>query len=210
MKRSKANIFLNNRWFTAFTIIMFIAGMVELVLCFTTKSVDYIMVPFVAVLGVIMYGSYRAHDKNVMKGLMGAELMWMLSSEVAITCTLMVTGKDAFKAGLGSGYSFFVVIEMIALLTMLFIFALHFMINSQRESSPTEIWLNQLLNVFLIVIYLVITILLLAFDYLSASMIVLMIFKVALMLMVISIESRLDEYRIRRERRGWVNPDNLR
>jgi len=210
MRKTQTNIFLNSQWFTAFTAIMFISGMVELFLCIFEHSTSYIMVPFVAILGVVMYASYRAHDKNVMKGLMGAELMWMLTQEITFSCSLLISEKEAFMLSLGSGYPFFVIIDIISLLTMLFIFALHFMINSQHESSPTEIWLNQLLNVLLIVIYLLTTILLLIFDSLSISMVVLMIFKVSLMLMIISIESRLDEYRIKRERRGWVNPERDR
>jgi len=199
MEKKRQNIFTNDEWFAAFTAVMAAAGGLEGILCFTTKSVTFVMVPLVAVMGLFMFKAYKSHQKNMMKGLIGACLMWMLYEEVDFAGAVLVSERSFFISSLEGAYTFFSILKILNVILILVIFFLHFRINSEHHSRPVEIRVNQILNLQLIVFYAVDIATQLFFGEISASQIVLMFFKTVLMFMVISIESRLDEYRIIRE-----------
>jgi len=200
MEFTKNNIFLNDEWFAAFTAVMAVTGALEAVLCFTSHSSEFVMVPFAAFLGVLLFLSYKRHEKNVMKGLIGAELMWMLYEEVSFCCLVVFEGKADFTASLGKLYPFFSSLKVVNVFAVLLIFLLHFRINAEHRSRPVEIRINQVLNFVMVLCYVLDILTQLFFGEITASQIVLMVFKIFLMLMVISIESRLDEYRIIKEK----------
>jgi len=204
---SKRNMFLNDTWFAVFTAIMFIAGIAEFIICFTTQNVNHLIAAFVGLLGLITYISYKNHDKNLMKGLLGAELMWLLCEEVTFTASVIVTNKAELSAIFGNMYLVYSGLKIISTLVLLFIFTLHFLINADRSSSPSEVLVNQWLSVAMIFLYIVELFFIATYETEDFIIIVLLIFKIFLTLMIVSVESRLDAYRLLRAGNGWVNPD---
>jgi len=199
MGNKARGIFVNDEWFAAFTAVMVVTGALEGLLCIISRSVEFVLVPFIAALGLWMFLSYKKHQKNVMKGLMGASLMWMLYEEVDFAGEVLYTSKAAFAASLGNAYAFFSCLKFLNVVLILLIFLLHFRINSYGHSRPVEVRLNQLFNILLIAFYLLDIFTQVFFGEINASQIVLMFFKTVLMFVVISIESRLDEFRIIKE-----------
>jgi len=191
--------------FVLFTILTILIGIASTVLSIVNDNVSYVLVPIITIIAFVLFRSYKTHNKNVMKGLMGAVLMWLVTEEVSYMINVFLSGPVAFKNTVDNLYGLFVVVKVVCVIVTLGIFALHFVINSDHKSNPLFIELNQTLQLFLICLYVAdIIISAMAMGSLNAELIAFLVFKAALMNMVICIESKLDAYRIIREAKGWT------
>ena len=203
----KLKIFENEEFMKACAIIAFFGGFLVASLTFSAFGRPDAQVPFYIVQGLLaifLYRSYREHEKNVMKGLLGALLCELLLSEFCyIFGAFSERLASMFSAGFGEGFMF-IIIESIIIGMQILMFINHFAINSDHHSSPGKIKLNQylLLGVMLvlllqkIVFALVIGISDTARVIWQASWFV---FEICTYALIICIESRLDFFRIIRE-----------
>lgn len=142
---------------------------------------------------VTLYISYKNHEKNVMKGMMGAILMAVLFD--------------------GVGYITKINLEVDKIVVPLYIifaaglFANHFAINKEHHSNPVNVVLNQILAALLAVCNIVWFIVRLASEASVMDAIADAIYAVAfacLAATIVCVESRLDAYRVNREKAGWT------
>ena len=148
---------------------------------------------FAAVCCIALYASYLRHNKNVMKGLMGAILTALLFIALPLV-------KPSFGAGR-------MLCSVFALALSVCLFLNHFLINESRASNPFNVGINR-------VLCLVIAVLLLVFDLCglpsaesSMEKVALILHGVgfaAIMASIVCVESRLDTYREDRENAGWT------
>ena len=141
---------------------------------------------------ISLYLSFKNHAKNVMKGMMGALLAAML---LDCTCWLNTYfGPDT-------------VFSCIAIALNAVLFIDHFIINGERRSKPVNVRINQVVVCLLSIVYV-------AWDASWALSYPLGIITVAavsssihcigVIATVVCVESRLDAYRIDREKAGWT------
>jgi len=143
----------------------------------------------------VLYVSYKKHSKNVMKGLMGAVLM----SSLLYAVSMVPVSEKYIVADRVCTY--------INLALVAFLFVNHYIINSDRHSRSANIMMNKLC-VFVLAINSVIWCLVwvtypiyfwnVAFQLMDA------IAAPCLLVSIISIESRLDAYKLDREAAGWT------
>jgi len=137
---------------------------------------------------MILYLSYRHHDKNVMKAVMGALLMALIMSDFAYL-------------SLGDKVTpFFLFFDCL-------LFFSHLLINSDRHASPGRIRFNQIVVLGYLAIELGWTVIGFsgsetAFDVLFTVFSVLTYLATAFV--IVCVESRLDAYRLDREAAGWT------
>jgi len=139
----------------------------------------------------VTYISYKKHNKNVMKGMMGAVMI-----------TLVLIGLTSFFINenykIESGIS-------IALAIALFIN--HFIINSDRQARPANVLINQILVLVLAIVAIVSFVSLVPTCINTADAIVTILAAFGQpfsMISIICIEARLDAYRSNREEAGWT------
>lgn len=141
---------------------------------------------------VCLYLSFKNHSKNVMKGMMGALLAAML-----LDCTCWLNTYF----GLDTIFSCIT----IALNTVLFIN--HFIINNEHHSKSGNILVNQIVVCLLCIVY-VVWDALWALSYplgaATVGAISSSIHCIGVTATVVCVESRLDAYRIDREKAGWT------
>jgi len=141
----------------------------------------------------VLYCSYKKHNKNVMKGMMGALLMAQLIT--AITLISEVTIPSAYWSA------------SLFLLLTLFLFINHFIINSNRRPSPCMIFINQLLVCLMAVNN---TVLVFSWIVQSRNLLITLcgildiVGFIGITSVVVCVESRLDAYRLDREAAGWT------
>lgn len=141
----------------------------------------------------VLFISYKKHNKNVMKGMMGALLMAHL-----ITAILRLS-NDYFAIE-----SIFSTIFAI-LATLLFIN--HFIINSSHKSNPVLITISQIILILLVLNNTVWGIAWMIEDNSVLNCIISILDIIGYMGMtavVVCVESRLDAYRLDREKAGWT------
>lgn len=188
--------------------VVFLAAVVVAALCFLVSAVttflsgsvfafvyfNTVMDTGLAAAVVFLYVSYRSHEKNVMKGLLGLVLG-------------VVFAMDAFYLAEAFGQNVFGVIFY--LLTLLVDGALtvnHFIINSDHHSSPKQVFLNQILvltRMGLLLIDMIPTLVENAGETGAGLLAVATVSSVlafaAALGTVVCVESRLDAYRIERD-----------
>lgn len=204
MEKNEQKFYEKDLVFLLFTILTIVMGVVSTALSIAHQKADFVLVPLITIIAIVLYRSYKTHNKNVMKGLMGSVLMWLVVQDTSFMVEVFKNGQAAFVSSVDNLYGLFVVIRVVCVLVTLGIFALHFVINSDHKSNPLFIELNQTLQLFLICLYMAdIIVSAMALGYISIELVAFFIFKAGLMNMVICIESKLDAYRIIREAKGW-------
>ena len=153
---------------------------------------------------LFMYLSYRAHNKNVMKPLLGAALMVMLYIELDWALFYLNYFGELHEwyepAAAFMAYCF---LEFAIAIVLLLINIIHYVINATHLSSPKKIRFNKSLLILYVVLVIGQIISCFIFYYDSAafaiSEISFCLSSLAMIYMVIVIEGSLDGFRIERE-----------
>jgi len=140
------------------------------------------------------YVSYKRHNKNVMKGMMGSVLMALL-----------------IKRMLNLGMNYIPTDRVCTVLSLIFtagLFINHYAINSTRLASSWRIRLNQLLSILMAATDIVWSISWAVFDFSTGRGYIQNILSIfgmpCIVCAIVCIESRLDVYRLDREKSGWT------
>jgi len=189
-------LFTNDVFFAFAAIIGFVGELLLSIIASISypQSVgEYIVIFLSGLLSLFLYISYKKHNKNAMKALMGAILMAEISSAACSVGTHLFT-------------PFFVYIMLqFALAVILFIN--HISINSVHTSSPKKVLLNQIICVLL-----AITVFAWDINGLFQCKNAIEVFSVVcdmvghpcMIASIVCVESRLDAYRLDREAAGWT------
>lgn len=94
--------------------------------------------------------SFFGHEKNVMKGMLGALLGVALFENLSWKCSYLTEGKDIL-AKYGDFSTIYLINDILLALLFLFLFVNHFVIYSDHHSNPSKVFSNQI-SVLLIVI----------------------------------------------------------
>ncbi len=153
--------------------------------------------------GILMYNSYRNHTKNVMKPVLGATLAIIMYYNMNIAMEYIQNIKIIFEAALGNAACIVYTISQIMVFIILALMnIMHYVINSTHHSSPKKIRFNKILYIFFVAFSIANCV---AFFFSITSIntkISCCVGNMAdffLVSMVISIESLLDEFRLKRE-----------
>jgi len=184
-------IFTNDMFFLASTVLS-VLGMITLLIAefiggqeFMSYNLTLSAFPLCTLL---LYISYKSHNKNVMKSLLGSLLMAMVISDV-----IYVTLNDVFAL-------FFMTCDIL-------LFFSHLLINSDRHSSPLRVRFSQCV----IAVYCIIEIIWTVIHLINACSIYDYVFTFSSAVaylstasVIVCVESRLDAYRLDREAAGWT------
>ncbi len=184
-----------------FTVNMTVKALIPMYSLLVCDSVFYLCLVF-------LYVSFKKHNKNVQKGLLGATLMWYLYDELNYLLGGIIFNSYSFEAydnPAGKGY---LVLNLICTVLFAGLFINHFIINSDHHSSPINILINQIL----VVLFSVCSIVSAPFQVYVLSGNTLEIIEgitwqlgvSTLVLLIASYESKLDAYRLDREAAGWT------
>jgi len=142
---------------------------------------------------IFLYSSYRKHSKNVMKGMMGALLAAQLITAIQYLSEFLIPAE-------------YICLPLFAILSAL-IFINHFIINADHKASPSMVKLNQILVVLLFINDAVLEISWFAANPTSFCFVVSVANIIGFLGMstsIVCVESRLDAYRLDREKAGWT------
>lgn len=151
-----------------------------------------------AVCMLVLFISYKKHDKNVMKGMMGAVFMLMLLRSADTLCRNLSVEEPSILMLIVSVVPF----VLIAVLTVN-----HFIINADRHSKPWNIKVNQIAYMALFVVVVVIRMIMVVVSdslFLRMSYLVSIFTIVSSLCLLVCIETRLEGYKEVREANGWV------
>lgn len=191
-------LFMSDKFFLL-AVLLAALGAIPFTICSLMLWIQYSYMAAIvianAVSAIAFYFSYRKHNKNLMKGLAGFQLMGLLS--LTITATFPLDPAD----------SIYMVLSLANLLVVIFLCANHFIINSDHNSRSANIRLNQALLFVQSVLYIV-----MAVNWVSglsgAILIPYMIGVFAatfgVTASIVCVETRLDAYRVDREIAGWT------
>ena len=193
-----------------FAITAFIAGIVCGIGFYLISGVPDVQQPIYIIQGVLVlcvYRAYSVHEKNVMKGMLGALLMELILNELCyIFGFLRVKIAEEFAASIVLGV-FFVLIEGIFFTLQVVLFINHFVINSDHRSSPSKVRLNQKILFGLMVT-------LIAQETFSVAtlssytavtvlqQIMWFVLEISTYGFIISVESKIDEYKAIRQQKN--------
>lgn len=152
-----------------------------------------------AVCVVILYISYKKHDKNVMKGIMGAVFMLMLLRNADTSFSYI---QNIEKPSMPS-----LVVLVITFLLILILMINHFIINSDRHSRPWNVKFNQIVFLVLLAVQVVLRMYMIIISntlFLRLSYFVSIFTMVSSICLLICIETKLEGYKALREANGWV------
>ncbi len=157
---------------------------------------------------IFLYVSFKLHNKNVQKGLLGAVLMWYLYDEINYVVGGIILSPDVLSYYNSFSGVAYIVLNLICVALFTGLFVNHFIINSDRHSRPINIFINQ----WLVILFSVFSIISAPFQVIVLAGQGLDIIEgitwqlgvAALAFLVASYESRLDAYRIDREAAGWT------
>ena len=160
---------------------------------------------------IFLYVSYRKHNKNVQKGLLGAILMWYLYDETNYVVDNIIFDSDAFTQYDNFQGRAYIILSIVTMVLFAALFVNHFIINSDHHSRPVNIFLNQTLVILIAVISIVSMI----FQWFVFSGDFSGILEAtswhiglaALVLMLAAYESRFDAYKIAREAAAAASGD---
>ena len=179
-----------------FMVSMILAAMCESVYCIFGllgvygSSLAYVQLLIQTVCVFFLYISYRDHQKNVMKGMMGALLMAQVSTALSFFTSDMEL-VNIFATGI------FALLALILLIT-------HLIINGDRRANPSMVRLNQIF-VVLYALANVLRCLPACVDEVSTVMNIIGILGCfGISSVIVCVESRLDAYRTDREKAGWT------
>lgn len=157
-----------------------------------------------AVLCFMMYITYRSHDKNVMKPLLGAALMLMLCYELLNWGGMYLQhfGEVLEYFGKDNVFAVYAITKIVTFFVLAAINVIHYLINYTHHSSPGKVTANRVLcTVFVVLVVIQAVCLSLAED--GIAMIIAdclcAVSDVFMLAIVVNIESKLDAFRIARE-----------
>lgn len=156
------------------------------------------------ILALFIYRAYAAHDKNVMKGLLGALLMELILNELCyIFGFLRIKIVEEFEMSTALGV-IFVAIEVVFFTLQVILFINHFVINSDHHSSPVKVRFNQkvlfcLMSTIIVQEMFSIATLSSYTAYTVLQQILWFILEISTYGFIICIESKIDEYKALRE-----------
>lgn len=190
-----------------FAVTAFIAGIVCGIVFYIISGVPDVQQPIYIIQGILtlcIYRAYVKHDKNVMKGMMGALLMELILNELCyIFGFLRVKIVEEFEMSTVLGV-IFVAIEAVFFTLQVILFINHFVINSDHHSSPEKVSFNQKI-LFCLMASLVVQE---AFSiatlssytvYTVLQQILWFILEISTYGFIICVESKIDEYKALRE-----------
>ncbi len=189
-------LFTNDHFFLASAFIAAIGTLFfnfVMIFLYTGTTQIFFVNMICAICALLVYFSYDAHAKNVMKGMMGALLMALLLK------AMMMISYNSIPADTTFSY--------ITLILSAVLFINHFLINGSRDPSPANVKLNQVTCIALAACRLVWDLMQLPYcanllD--SVSTVVLAVSWPFLYAVVVCVESRLDAYRTDRSAAGWT------
>ncbi len=170
----------------------FISGLINVFAAPETVMGNVLQLAVVACIATL-YISYKKHNKNLMKAMMGALLMAFVMIEV-MSLSAMSRTSD-------------MIATPCALVCAAVIFVNHMVINARRQASPANIVINQTAAALYALTYVV-----WMFTWIGECRTVWMVVSSVLyvvaipcmMAAVVCIEARLDSYRSDREAAGWT------
>jgi len=195
-------LFVNDKVFKVVAILGFVCSVLYAIGCFafwrdilaTSYATAAILMALNGVAVLALYISYEKHSKNVMKGLIGA----LLYGGFATVCSITFPYVNTFTVDIVCTFTF--------LTLNLAILINHFIINSDHKSRKINILVNQWLCVLLVVVALIWSISWI--PYLDGFSIVFQFITslgiTCIVATIVSVESRLDAYRLDREVAGWT------
>jgi len=188
-------LFLNDRYFLISVVFAVIGQLCIVIKQMSLPTPDLALsLPLTAfaISEIILYTSFKKHEKNVMKGIMGALLM----GHFTLAASILSFADPAVRV--------FSSLHIILIAAMTFN---HFLLNSERRSNEASVWLNQIfavtcfLNVLAWMVYNCIS------DFSAGqllSSVAGILWYTGVMSALICVESRLDAYRHNREAAGWT------
>ncbi len=188
-------LFTNDKFFLAVVLCAVISSLLCILLNSFAVGFDLTYCGSVLITTIcmaVLYSTYKKHSKNVMKGMMGALLMNVLLSAIS---------SDSFSGGMET------VISIVDLILVTALFVNHFIINSNHHSNSKHITINQIILIILAIFDAVRTINMMKIypGILTGILLVLdIIGYIGMAAVVVCVESRLDAYRLDREKAGWT------
>lgn len=159
---------------------------------------------------IIMYTSYIHHEKNVMKGIIGLFLGFLIIYNANVAFTSI---SDFIISSIP--FSAIGVSSIVSLVVSILFTINHFLINSDHHSNPTRVYFNQLLIIVNAIVSIVVFGSVVAMHISNGSSMLNIILTIVSGLgsavsynVVACIETRLDVYRVQREANGWKLEDS--
>lgn len=190
-------VFKNNKLFLIMVVVGFV-GSVSTAIYHAIPSQDEFNITLVfffifeALCLITLYVSYINHSKNVMKGIMGALLATMVLDS---TCWL------------NTSWDMDTIFSCISIFLNGILFVNHFIINNDHHSKPTNIRINQITLALISIVYIIWNTTW-AIDGSSGIIAIVAITDtlhcIGVTSTVVNIETRLDAYKIDREKAGWI------
>jgi len=137
-----------------------------------------------------MFFSYKSHNKNVMKGMIGASLM-------AIIMQGMYSATVAVNSGIATCAVLYTIVALL-------LFATHFSINSEHKSRPGSINVNIVFCLIFIFVNVVWYIVNVRAEGFSVVTLLTSLINIGIVLTIVCIEAKLDAFRVNREAAGWT------
>ena len=158
-----------------------------------------------AVLCFLLYFSYRAHNKNVTKPLLGATLMYILSYELSWGCSnLQYIGEILGYYDIDIAFVVYCIAQILTFLVIVGINILHYVINETHQSSPGKVKLNWTLFIAFVVLVAVQAVCIFLMNYddvlIIIGEIIAVLADIFILGSVLCIESSMDDFRIAREK----------
>ncbi len=205
LKTSKnESVFLNERFMAATCVLVVVTSLVSLCLCLAEPdpfAVFELLIKLVT--AVAMFLAFKYYKWDVAKGLMGGVLFCLMYQEAHLVLARLWSEQD-FDVYLVAGVqgSLYLAASGMALLMTLIITINHFFINYSSHGNPKDVILNRIAILFKLAVY----ILLFAANSmlgLSHAMLwknaVQYITDIALLLLLVSVESQFDSFNILRQ-----------
>lgn len=203
-EKKRESIFLNEKFMAAISAFIAAAGLISLVFFHRGSdpfTIFELMVKLVT--AVAMYFAFRSFKWDVAKGLMGAVLFCLMYQEGYLVLAKLWWGQD-FDTYLVAGVqgSLYLAAAGMSFLMTIIITINHYFINYAFKGNPKNVILNRISIIFKLAVY---VLLLTANSGLGLSP--LMLWKnvlqyltdIAVLLLVISIESQFDSFKILRQ-----------
>jgi len=191
-------LFMNDKFFLAAVLMSVIGTLAFTVYCLSQwlqYSYMAVIVLVNAVSTVALYGAYKKHSKNVMKGLIGFLLMGLLA--LTITAVFPLEPEQLL----------YLIVSLINFAVVLALCINHFVINSDHHSRNANVRLNQVLLFVMFILFVVMA----AVWIVGITGILPIIYMIGIPVAafgvtstVVCVESRLDAYRLDREAAGWT------
>jgi len=146
------------------------------------------------VIALFIVAAYQRHEKNIMKGLLGAVLMDCLLNALY--------GAMHYIDIAGSAGN--VVCSLLYLAGYLLLFTNHFVLAAGHQAKPATVKTNQIATIAIVAVVIVWKAC--GFDFNGSVFysVFSVVFDAAILGMVISIESKIDAYKTAREANGYV------